>query len=188
MGLVVNTGSMYAGKSTLLLSQGEKHCKAGQRVLYIKPSLDTRYSVNKIVTHDGESVEAVRVSGEDSILSIPDIREYNVVLIDEVQFFSLKIIEGVNVLLDKGVTVYVSGLDMDFLGRGFKTTMELMARADKVNKLKAVCECCRAEATHSYRVSKGTSLVELGEKESYIALCRKCYMDAKYKGMQKERG
>lgn len=176
--LTVNTGPMFAGKSTLLLSQGEKHCKGGQKTLYIKPSLDTRYSAQKIVTHDRLSVDAVRVAGDTNLLHIPDIKEYDVVLIDEVQFFSNRIIEGINHLLGAGVRVYASGLDMDFLGRGFSTTMELMARADKVNKLKAVCEHCGADATHSHRKNRTTETVELGEKDKYIPLCRKCFAEA----------
>lgn len=182
--LTVNTGSMFSGKSTLLISQGEKHMKAGQRVLYIKPSKDDRYSESEIVTHTGERVPAMNVDGDlvQGLKGVINPAEVDVVLIDEVQFFSTRILPSVWWLLAEGVQVYASGLDLDFLGDGFDTTKELMALADKVNKLKAVCEDCGNDsvitAKRNFHVDLySTDVVQLGAKETYKPLCRKCYIN-----------
>lgn len=178
--LTVNTGSMFSGKSTLLISQGEKHVKAGQRVLYIKPSLDDRYSEDEIVTHDGLKVKAFNVDANRGLKRVIEPGDVDVVLIDEAQFFDKRICNSVWWLLSEGKRVYASGLDMNFLGDGFETMKELMAIADKVNKLKAVCESCGDDAVitgkrNFHKESEG-SIVELGAKETYIPLCRKCYL------------
>ena len=176
--LVVNTGSMFSGKTTLLIGQGEKHLKAGQRVVYVKPTLDDRYSKKEIVTHTGEKVEAIRILSDSDICDYRKVVEADVVLIDEVQFFNKRIITGVRKLLKEGIQVYASGLDMDYLGRGFETTKELMAMADKVNKLKAVCEHCGAEANMTRKrmdLLEQKTIVQLGAKDLYYPLCRKCY-------------
>lgn len=181
-GLVVNTGSMFSGKSTLLISQGEKHIKAGQRVLYIKPSNDDRYSENEIVTHTGEKVPAMNVDTHKALKGLINPKEVDVVLIDEVQFFTKRIVPSIWWLLSQGVQVYASGLDMDFLGDGFETTKELMAMADKVNKLKAICESCGNDAVitakRQFHIDlDNTDIIQLGAKETYKPLCRKCYFD-----------
>lgn len=179
--LTVNTGSMFSGKSTLLLSQGEKHAKAGQKVLYIKPDIDIRYSENEIVTHEGIKVPAVVVPTHTGLTECVCIKEVDVVLIDEAQFFNKRICNSIWWLLSEGVRVYVSGLDMNYMTDGFETMAELMCMADKVNKLKAVCECCGADANMSGKRSffqgKDTGeILELGEKEKYFPLCRKCFL------------
>lgn len=181
MGLVVNTGSMFSGKSTLLISQGEKHLKAGQRVLYIKPKFDDRYSEDEIVTHTGVTVPAMNIETHQQLKGLVNPAEYDVVLIDEVQFFTKRIVNSIWWLLSEGIKVYASGLDMDFLGDGFETTKELMAVADKVNKLKAVCEECGEDAVLTgkralYDDGYSADVVQLGAKETYKPLCRKCYI------------
>ena len=132
--LTVNTGSMFSGKSTMLINQGEKHAKAGQRVLYIKPSFDNRYSENEIVTHDGIKVPAINVGAGQRLTEVINPKEFDVVLIDEAQFFNKRICNSVWWLLSKGIKVYASGLDMNFLGDGFETMAELMAMADKIGR------------------------------------------------------
>lgn len=178
--LTVNTGSMFSGKSTLLISQGEKHAKAGQRVLYIKPSLDDRYSEDEIVTHDGLKVKALNADTNKGLTKVIEPGDVDVVLIDEAQFFDKRICNSVWWLLSEGKRVYASGLDMNFLGDGFETMKELMAIADKVNKLKAVCESCGEDAVitgkRNFHKDGEGSIVELGAKETYIPLCRKCYL------------
>lgn len=173
--LTVNTGAMFSGKSTLLISQGEKHMRAGQNVLYIKPSMDTRYSEDEIVTHSNLRVRAVAV-GTTKPLEL-DMEDYEVILIDEAQFFDRVLLQSINELLKAGKTIYVSCLDMDFKGQGFDTAMNIMAIADKVNKLKAICEDCGEDAVISGKRIQNDDVVELGAKDLYVPLCRKCYFD-----------
>lgn len=173
--LTVNTGAMFSGKSTLLISQGEKHMRAGQNVLYIKPSMDTRYSEDEIVTHSNLRVKAVAVDTSKPLEV--DIDAYEVILIDEAQFFDKVILQSINGLLKAGKTIYASCLDMDFKGQGFGTAMDLMAMADKVNKLKAICEECGEDAVMSGKRVENDSVVQLGAKDLYVPLCRKCYFD-----------
>lgn len=182
--LTVNTGTMFSGKSTMLINQGEKHAKAGQKVLYIKPALDNRYSESEIVTHDGIKVPALSISGEELFTELEKIKpkDVDVVLIDEAQFFPKNLSTFVWWLLKWDIRVYASGLDMTYLSDGFETMAELMCMADKVNKLKAVCNSCGGESVVTGRKSffegKDTgNVVELGESESYIPLCRKCYFN-----------
>lgn len=171
--LIVNTGSMFSGKSRELQRQGERHTIAGHKVAYITPSMDKRYGEGVVSTHKGTKVPAIPVDINVSILgSIPDGTQ--VVCIDEVQFFKGEILTDILLLLEEGVTVYVSGLDMDFRGEPFPTTMQLMAHADEVHKYHAVCEGCGEDAIYSVRTSDGTDVVELGEKDKYVPLCRKC--------------
>lgn len=178
--LTVNTGSMFSGKSTMLISQGEKHVKAGQRVLYIKPSLDDRYSENEIVTHDGIKVKALSLAVNSRLTDFINFLDYDVILLDEAQFFDKRICNSIWFLLSKGLKVYVSGLDLNFLGDGFETMNEIMAMADKVNKLKAVCETCGSDAVitgkrNFHEDIDNVEIVEVGAKETYIPLCRKCW-------------
>lgn len=178
--LTVNTGSMFSGKSTLLISQGEKHAKAGQRVIYIKPDIDTRYSQHEIVTHEGIKVPALTVPTNRGLSDYICPKEVDVVLIDEAQFFTKRICNSIWWLLSEGVKVYVSGLDMNYMTDGFETMAELMCMADKVNKLKAVCECCGNDANltgkrNFFGGKPSGNIVELGEKETYFPVCRSCF-------------
>jgi thymidine kinase len=166
---------MFSGKSTLLISQGEKHMRAGQNVLYIKPSMDTRYSEDEIVTHSNLRVRAVAVDTTKPLEL--DMEDYEVILIDEAQFFDRVLLQSINELLKAGKTIYVSCLDMDFKGQGFDTAMNIMAIADKVNKLKAICEDCGEDAVISGKRIQNDDVVELGAKDLYVPLCRKCYFD-----------
>ena len=173
----LNVGGMFSGKSTELQRQGERHIIAGHKVVFIKPEIDTRYSESEVVTHKGQSVKAVAVPTYGELRSFVNPAKVEVVLIDEIQFFSPRIINEIWWLLGEGVTVYASGLDMNFLGDGFTTTEKLMAMADTVQKFHAVCEDCGADAVVTARRNpESTAVVELGAKESYIPLCRKCFI------------
>ena len=182
--LTVNCGSMYSGKSSELLRQGERHILAGHKVVFIKPVRDLRYAKDEIVTHAGVKVEAVRVRSIDRVDILPQVVGADVVLIDEVQFFDNLLSMQIMELLRKGKTVYVSGLDMDFMGEPFSLTADLMARADVVNKFKAVCAGCGADATYSGKNAKASKKkrIELGAKELYIPLCRECFEKQKETG------
>jgi len=182
--LTVNTGSMFSGKSSELLRQGERHMLAGHKVVFLKPAIDLRYCKDEIVTHTGAKVEAIRVRGIDRIDTMAQVSEADIVLIDEVQFFDGWLAMQILELIRKGKLVYVSGLDMDFMGEPFSLVADLMARADVVNKFKAVCAGCGADATFSGKTSKDKirARIELGAKELYIPLCRECYSIKKETG------
>lgn len=175
--LTINTGSMYSGKSSELLRQGERHLLAGHKVVFIKPAIDLRYTKDEIVTHTGAMVEAIRVRDIDRIDTMAQVVGADVVLIDEVQFFDDWLIMQIIELLKKGKQIYCSGLDMDFMGEPFSLTADLLARADVVNKFKAVCAGCGADATYSGKNAKASKRkrIEVGAKELYIPLCRDCF-------------
>lgn len=176
--LTVFTGSMFASKTSALISKGERHLIAGQRVVYCKPAADTRYSETELVTHSGMKVPAITL---DEIYYKLYIREWikvfeaDVVLIDEVQFFSEEIIKIVQDLLTDGKIVYVAGLDLDFLGEPFNVTAQLMGLADNVQKLQAVCSECGKDSYQTAKIAGTAERLELGGKESYIPVCRECY-------------
>ncbi len=178
--LTVNVGGMFSGKSTELQRQGERHVLAGHKVLFIKPDMDTRYSDCEVVTHKGQKVKAISVPTYADLKNYINTAEVDVVLIDEVQFFSERIIPSIWWLLSKGIKVYASGLDMDFLSDGFPTTEKLMAMADVVQKFHAVCEGCGEDAVitakRNFHEVGSSDVIELGAKETYIPLCRSCYI------------
>lgn len=172
--LVVNCGGMFSGKSTELIRQGERHMLAGHKVVFIKPQFDDRYSEDEIVNHKGQKVKALSITSNDNILLMEDVMSADVVLIDEVQFLS-NIVIKIECLLKQGKAIYCSGLDMDYLGKPFETVASLMALADEVNKFHAVCAHCGEDAVFSKKLSDSTNRFDLGEKDKYIPLCRKCY-------------
>lgn len=172
MKLTVNVGGMFSGKSTELQRQGKRHMMAGHKVVFLKPAYDNRYRDDKIVTHDGQYVEAINVTNTITNKASVDA---DVILIDEAQFLPYGILNEIRWLLREGKTIYISGLDMDSNGRGYLVMEGLMTMADNVQKFKAVCEECGADATFTgKRVNNGVRH-ELGSKELYIPLCRKCY-------------
>lgn len=179
--LTVNVGGMFSGKSTELQRQGERHILAGHRVLFIKPDMDTRYSKTEVVTHKGQKVEAMNIPIYSDLTECIKPNEVDVVLIDEVQFFDKSILHSIWWLLDNDVKVYASGLDMDFLGEGFPTTEKLMAMADVVQKFHAVCEVCGEDAVVTAKRNfqeedVSSDVVKLGAKETYIPMCRSCFL------------
>lgn len=189
--LTVNTGSMFSGKSTLLISQGEKHAKAGQRVLFIKPAIDNRYSESEVVTHGGLRVSALSLDISTALSSVIKPYEYDVVLIDEIQFFNKRICAGMWWLLSQGVVVYASGLDLNYLGDGFETMNEVLAMADKVNKLKGICGKCGKDSVLTGKKSfieseeDSGNIIDLGSEDKYIPLCRECWFKSMTSGGNK---
>lgn len=178
--LTVNVGGMFASKSTTLIAQGKRHLLAGHKVVFIKPDMDTRYSDEDIITHDGQKVEAINIStDEQSHIQELILHEADVYLFDEVQFYSMTIVEDIKYLLDNEKIVYVSGLDMDYTGEPFQVTAYLMGIADNVNKIKAVCSDCGDDSYVTAKTSGSSSRVELGSSDIYKPVCRNCY--TKYK-------
>lgn len=169
-------GSMFSGKTEELLRRLKRARFAKQRVEIFKPELDTRYDFEKVVSHDSNSSESTPVAASEQILLLSGGVE--VVGIDEAQFFDSSLPYVCNKLANQGTRVIVAGLDMDYAGKPFGPMPAIMAMAEYVTKVHAVCVRCGNLANHSYRKSSDNNLVLLGETESYEPLCRACYFSA----------
>lgn len=170
-------GSMFSGKSEELIRRVRLTQFAKQSVIVFKPKVDDRYSVNEVVTHNGTSVIAQPVSDSTHILHTVD-QQVDVVAIDEAQFFDDGLIQVVGQLADLGHRVIVAGLDQDFRGKPFGPMPQLMAIAEKVSKLQAVCMVCGSPASRTQRLINGQPArmddptILVGADESYEARCR----------------
>lgn len=169
----VITGSMFSGKTEELIRRLRRTQFAHQNSLIYKPVRDIRYSIDKVTSHDENSLESCPVSHSRDILEVP--REIQVVGIDEAQFFDLELPAVCEKLALSGIRVIIAGLDMDFKGRPFGPMPALMAIAEYVTKVHAICPHCGNLATHSYRLSDETETIVLGEKDKYEPRCRVCY-------------
>ena len=169
-------GSMFSGKTEELIRRMKRAKFAKQRVEIFKPSIDTRYSDEDVVSHEGNSIPSTPVDSSASILLMSADNE--VVGIDEAQFFDEHIVEVCNELAARGIRVIVAGLDLDFKGQPFGPMPQLCAIADEVTKVHAICVRCGALAYVSHRIAAGDKQVMLGEKHEYEPLCRECYAKA----------
>ncbi|MGX9721715.1 thymidine kinase [Bacillus pumilus] len=171
----MDVGGMFAEKSTALQRHGKRYMLAGNKVVFLKPSIDNRYSEDFIVTHDGKKVEAINIQiTNENKVDIPlDLFEADVVCIDEVQFFPELMIDHIEQLIEKGKKVFVAGLDMDRYGKPFGIVPYLMAKADHVTKHHAVCVFCGENAWVSLEVSNDSDTqVKVGN--DYKPACRQC--------------
>ncbi|WP_314989056.1 thymidine kinase [uncultured Gemella sp.] len=174
-------GSMFSGKSEELLRRIKRGVIAKQKVLLFKPSIDNRYKENMVSTHNGNSYESVNIDKAEQIYDYIIDKKYDIIGIDEVQFFDEKIVEVINKLADDGIRVIVAGLDMDFKAEPFHPMPEIMAVSEMVTKLHAVCNKCGKEASRSQRLIDGEParyddpIVVIGASESYEARCRHCH-------------
>ena len=166
-------GSMFSGKTEELIRRLKRAQFANQKIAIFKPVIDTRYSDSEVVSHDLNSVKSTPIKHPAEMLST--LTDTQVVGIDEAQFFDNSIIEVVQTLANKGVRVIIAGLDMDYLGKPFGPMPSLMAIAEDVQKVHAICVKCGNLAKHSHRLSKSSKLVFLGEKDTYEPLCRSCF-------------
>jgi thymidine kinase len=169
----VITGSMFSGKTEELIRRLRRTQFAHQNSLIYKPVRDIRFSIDKVTSHDENSLESCPVSHSCDILEVP--RDIQVVGIDEAQFFDLELPAVCEKLALSGIRVIIAGLDMDFKGRPFGPMPALMAIAEYVTKVHAICPHCGNLATHSYRLSDETETIVLGEKDKYEPRCRVCY-------------
>lgn len=169
-------GSMFSGKTEELIRRVRRAMYAGLRVEIFKPSLDTRYSETRVVSHDEKSIISTPVENASSILLLAAGVE--VVGIDEAQFFDDSLPEVCSALADSGTRVIVAGLDMDFAGKPFGPMPALMAIAEYVTKVHAICVRCGNLAHYSHRKTDDEKVVVLGEKDIYEPLCRSCYLEA----------
>jgi len=169
----VITGSMFSGKTEELIRRLRRANIAGLRTDIFKPTVDKRFSDEKVVSHDMVFLPSKAVDSPSSILLLSEGLE--VVGIDEAQFFDESLIEICNILANKGVRVIVAGLDTDFRGQPFGPMPNLIASAEYVTKVHAICMRCGSLANFSYRKTTDTQLVLTGEKDIYEPLCRQCY-------------
>ncbi|ASU35674.1 thymidine kinase [Mucilaginibacter xinganensis] len=166
-------GSMFSGKTEELIRRLNRAKIARLKVEIFSPKADTRYDENALVSHNATSIPSTPVENASSILLLAS--DVHVIGIDEAQFFDEELPDVCNILANKGIRVIVAGLDMDFKGRPFGPMPAIMAMAESVTKLHAVCVRCGNPALYSYRLLPDENQVMLGEKESYEPRCRSCY-------------
>ncbi|WP_082216972.1 thymidine kinase [Dyadobacter psychrophilus] len=166
-------GSMFSGKTEELIRRLNRAKIARQRIQIFKPALDKRYHDENIVSHNDNSIRSIPVQTSIEIIDLAENCE--VVGLDEAQFFDEKIVDVCTLLADSGKRVIVAGLDMDYMGKPFGCMPQLMAIAEFVTKVHAICMVCGEVASHSYRLSPSNERVLLGETDLYEARCRRCF-------------
>lgn len=169
----VIAGSMFSGKTEELLRRLKRARIAQMKVEIFKPFVDQRYSDVEVVSHDANTIRCTPVNSSGNILLLSG--DTDVVGIDEAQFFDNGLVEVCNALAAQGIRVIVAGLDMDFKGKPFGPMPALMACAEYVTKVHAICVRCGDLAQFSFRTKSSEKLVEVGASESYQAVCRGCY-------------
>jgi thymidine kinase len=174
----VITGSMFCGKTDELIRRLRRATIARQKVQVFKPAIDFRYAVRKVTSHAGNDYEAIPIKQANEVLAHLD-HDTTVVAIDEAQFFDDKVVDIVQELADQGLRVIVAGLDTDFRGEPFGPMPVLMAKAEHVDKLQAICMVCGEPASRTQRIINGKParydepVVIIGAAEMYEARCRK---------------
>ncbi len=169
-------GSMFSGKTEELIRRMKRAKFANQRVEIFKPRIDVRYSEEEVVSHDSNAIRSTPVDSAQTILLMAS--DVDVVGIDEAQFFDEGIVEVCRKLADNGVRVILAGLDMDYLGKPFGPMPALMATAEYVTKVHAICVRCGNLAHHSHRLIVDDKQVVLGAQDSYQPICRHCFTEA----------
>jgi thymidine kinase len=170
--LEVVCGSMFSGKTEELIRRLKRAQIANLKVAIYKPATDTRFDKEKVVSHDANSIPSIPIENVNDILSLAT--DADVVGIDEAQFFEAGILAICEALVMQGKRVIVAGLDMDYLGKPFGPMPQLLAIADFITKLHAICVQCGHLANVSYRTSAEEGTVVLGEKNNYEPRCRIC--------------
>ncbi|MBC3005343.1 thymidine kinase [Staphylococcus epidermidis] len=171
------TGSMFSGKSEELIRRLRRGIYAKQKVVVFKPAIDDRYHKEKVVSHNGNEIEAINISTAQEILN-HKLEKVNVIGIDEVQFFEDDIVNIVEKLAENGHRVIVAGLDMDFKGEPFKPMPKLLAVSEHITKLQAVCSVCGSPSSRTQRLINGEPakvddpIILVGANESYEPRCR----------------
>jgi len=169
----VVTGCMFSGKTEELIRRIRRATIANQKVKIFKPKTDDRYSEEEVVSHNENAISSIPIEHcRDIIIKVEDAE---VVGIDEAQFFTMDLIKVTEQLALNGVRVVIAGLDLDFRGKPFGPMPHLLAIAEYVTKVHAICPHCGNLATHSYRLTEDQDTVLLGEKDAYEPRCRTCY-------------
>jgi len=177
-------GSMFSGKTEELIRRLKRAKFAKQKVEIFKPEVDIRYEEDAVVSHDENQIHSTPVPASANIPLL--INDEQVIGIDEAQFFDMELVGVCNQLADQGMRVIVAGLDMDFQGKPFGPIPALMATAEYITKVHAICVRCGNLANHSHRMEGGEELVMLGETDSYEPLCRNCFSEARNKKKEKK--
>lgn len=172
--LEIICGSMFSGKTEELIKRVNRARFAKQEVIVFKPAVDTRNDKDKIVSHDSKSVKCVVINKPIEMIKLA--QKYDVIAIDEIQFFDESIVDYCIALIEKGKRIIGAGLDMDYQGKPFGATPKLLAIADEISKVRAVCTHCGNPANFSHRIVGGESQVLLGKKNEYQPRCRNCYI------------
>jgi len=168
-------GCMFSGKTEELIRRLKRAKIANQKVEIFKPQIDNRYHETKIVSHDENAIHSTPISNSQNILLM--IKDIEVVGIDEAQFFDPELPMVCEKLAERGVRVIIAGLDMDYLAKPFGPMPQLLACAEYITKVHAICVKCGNLASYSFRKTKNDQTVLLGEKEHYEPRCRTCYND-----------
>lgn len=166
-------GSMFSGKTEELLRRLKRAWYARQNYILFKPEKDNRFASREVVSHDENAMECITLRHSEDILKF--VSGVEVIGIDEAQFFDENLAEICSQLAVAGKRVIVAGLDMDFLGRPFGPIPQLLAIAEYVTKVHAICPHCGNLASHSYRFANSEETILLGAAESYEPRCRKCF-------------
>ena len=167
---------MFSGKTEELIRRLRRAQFANQKIAIFKPTIDNRYSDVEVVSHDAHKINSLPISDASQMLSLSE--DVQVVGVDEAQFFGNNLVEVCQALANRGIRVIVAGLDTDYKGVPFGPMPMLMAVAEDVQKVHAICVKCGNLANHSHRLSKSRDLVVLGETDIYEPLCRDCYNKA----------
>lgn len=168
---------MFSGKTEELIRRLKRALIARQKVAIFKPAVDTRYHSEDVVSHDANSIPSTPVEASSQILLYAN--DYDVVGIDEAQFFDMELVAVCNKLAEMGTRVIVAGLDMDYTGKPFGPIPGLLATAEYVDKVHAICIECGGLAHYSHRTSEQEGLVVLGDTDRYEPLCRHCFVKKK---------
>jgi thymidine kinase len=168
-------GSMFSGKTEELLRRIKRAKIARRKVQLFKPRVDNRYDAVKVVTHEGVNADAVPVSSVDEMLSLVDWKEASVVGVDEAQFFDPSLLAACERMANSGIRVICAGLDQDYKGEPFGLMPQLMAIAEYVSKLHAVCAQCGGEASRTQRLVAQEEQLFVGGAAAYEARCRMCF-------------
>jgi len=166
-------GSMFSGKTEELLRRLKRAEFAKLKIAVFKPNVDIRYDKEKVVSHDSNTIVSQSITSPKEILNL--VANVKVVAIDEAQFFNNELLDVCNALAIQGKRVIIAGLDMDFLGKPFGVMPNLLAIAEHITKVHAICIDCGDIANNSYRLTKNQELVQLGQKDEYKPLCRQCF-------------
>jgi thymidine kinase len=166
-------GSMFSGKTEELIRRLRRAEYAKLKVEIFKPQIDVRYSEEEVVSHDSTTIRSTPVESSGNILLLAG--NVDVIGIDEAQFFDKNLVDVCNTLANSGIRVIVAGLDMDYLGKPFGPIPALMAEAEYITKVHAICMQCGNLAQYSHRITESDKLVLLGETNEYEPLCRVCY-------------
>lgn len=166
-------GSMFSGKTEELIRRLKRAKIARQRVEIFKPRIDVRYDDINVVSHDANFIHSTPVENSSQIPALAN--NVDVIGIDEAQFFDDGLPAICEEIANRGIRVIVAGLDIDYLGKPFGCMPQLLAIAEYVTKVHAICMNCGDLAHYSHRIVEGSSRILLGEQESYMPLCRSCY-------------